>query len=187
MPDTAGPIAAPAIAVATCDIVPSQKFCEIRIRPDAVTVQIPGMITYSFLRLVASTNAPAGVVISMPATPPTVITVPINPLCQPCASRKTPRNGPMPACMSAMKKFSDSNGQRRFGAGLLEACVTLRSDRSGAAIVPWDLEFRYQRDSGDHERRACDAARTQFMDLHAEHSEAVDRQRHQDVRGDREP
>src|ERR1700722_10048145 len=192
MPDTAGPIAAPAIAVATCDIVTSQKFCEIRIRPDAVTVQIPGMITQSFLCLVASTNAPAGVVISMPATPPTVITVPISPLCQPCASKKTPRNGPIPACMSAMKKLSDKSGQSRFGASLFEAWVTFRSSLFQGGIRPptscsRSLEFRYQRDSGDHERSAGDTACTKFMDLHAEHSETVDHQRHQDVRGDRQP
>ena len=58
------------------------------------------------LREVASTSAPAGAVISMPAMPPMVITEPISPLSQPWASRNTPRNGPMPACMSAMKKFS---------------------------------------------------------------------------------
>src|ERR1700722_2659786 len=45
----------------------------------------------------------------MPAMPPIVMTVPISPLCQPCASRNTPRNGPMPACKSAMKKFSVSS------------------------------------------------------------------------------
>jgi Acyl-CoA dehydrogenase, C-terminal domain len=63
------------------------------------------------LREVASTSAPAGAVIAMPAMPPMVITEPISPLFQPCARRKTPRNGPMPACMSAMKKFSASSGR----------------------------------------------------------------------------
>jgi hypothetical protein len=118
MPDTAGPIAAPAIAVETCDSVTSQKLCESRTMPDAITVQMPGMMMQSFLCLRASTSAPAGVVIIMPATPPTVITVPISPLSQPCASRNTPRNGPMPACMSAMKKFSDSSGRMPLELGL---------------------------------------------------------------------
>jgi hypothetical protein len=45
MPDTVGPIAAPAMAVATCDTVTSQKFCDSRMIPDAITVQIPGMMT----------------------------------------------------------------------------------------------------------------------------------------------
>jgi len=69
------------------------------------------------LRVVPSTSAPAGAVISMPATPPIVITEPIRPLCQPWASRKTPRNGPMTACMSAMKKLSDCSGQMPFAGG----------------------------------------------------------------------
>ena len=45
MPDTAGPIAAPATAVATCDSVTSQKLCESKTMPEAITVQMPGMIT----------------------------------------------------------------------------------------------------------------------------------------------
>ncbi len=117
MPDTAGPIAAPAIAVATCESVTNQKLCESKTMPDAISVQMPGMMMQSFLCLVASTSAPAGVVISIPATPPTVITVPISPLSQPCANRNTPRNGPMPACMSAMKKFSDSSGRMPLEVG----------------------------------------------------------------------
>jgi hypothetical protein len=36
----------------------------------------------------------------------------------------------MPACMSAMKKLSDSSGRMPLGAGLFEACVTLHSARS---------------------------------------------------------
>ncbi len=48
----------------------------------------------------------------MPAMPPMLITVPIRPLCQPWAIRNTPRNGPIPACMSAMKKFSARNGSK---------------------------------------------------------------------------
>src|ERR1700761_5832265 len=65
----------------------------------------------------------------MPATPPTVITVPIGPLVQPCASKNTPRNGPMPDCMSAMKKFSASNGQTLLEASL-ESPLGVSSDCS---------------------------------------------------------
>ncbi len=43
---------------------------------------------------------------SIPATPPTVITVPMGPVAQPRCWRKTPRKGPIPACMSAIKKLS---------------------------------------------------------------------------------
>jgi hypothetical protein len=47
----------------------------------------------------------------MPATPPMVITDPMRPLCQPCANRNTPKKGPIPACMSAIKKFNACKGQ----------------------------------------------------------------------------
>ena len=45
MPLTAGPIAAPAIAVATCDAATSQKLCDSRMIIEARTVQIPGTMT----------------------------------------------------------------------------------------------------------------------------------------------
>ena len=60
-------------------------------------------------------NPPIGVVTAMPATLPSVIAVPIKPLVQPCDCRKTPMNGPIPDCMSAMKKFKPSRGHRRAG------------------------------------------------------------------------
>ncbi len=47
MPVTAGPIAAPAIAVATWLTVTTQPDCENRIRNDAITVQMPVTITTS--------------------------------------------------------------------------------------------------------------------------------------------
>jgi hypothetical protein len=53
----------------------------------------------------------------MPATLPSVMAVPIKPLAQPCDCRKTPTNGPMPDCMSAMKKFNASSGQSGAGFG----------------------------------------------------------------------
>jgi hypothetical protein len=43
--------------------------------------------------------------------------VPINPLAQPRCWRNTPTNGPMPDCMSAMKKLSANSGQMRGGEG----------------------------------------------------------------------
>ena len=63
----------------------------------------PGTTTNRRLRDELSISAPAGAVTAIPAMPPMVITVPIKPLCQPWARRNTPRNGPIPACMSAMK------------------------------------------------------------------------------------
>ena len=106
MPATAGPIAAPAIAVAIWLAVTTTPDCDQRIRKDASTVQMPVTITTSRFFSVWSMKAPAGAVISMPATPPAVITEPIAPGSQPRCCRKTPRKGPMPACMSAMKKLS---------------------------------------------------------------------------------
>ena len=82
MPATAGPIAAPAMAVAICEAATGQKPCESRMIAEARTVQMPGMMTKRRLREVASISAPAGAVMIMPATPPRVITVPINPLSQ---------------------------------------------------------------------------------------------------------
>jgi hypothetical protein len=55
----------------------------------------------------------ARVVISMPATLPMLSAVPISPLVQPRSIRNTLRNGPIPDCMSAMKKFTASKGHRR--------------------------------------------------------------------------
>lgn len=107
MPVTAGPIAAPAMAVAIWLAVTTTHDCDHRMRKDASTVQVPVMTTTQRFRLVWSMNAPAGTVINMPAMPPAVITVPIGPVVQPRCCRKTPRKGPIPACMSAMKKFSD--------------------------------------------------------------------------------
>src|ERR1700760_3029127 len=90
----------------------------------------------------------------MPATPPTVITVPIIPLCQPCASRNTPRNGPMPDCMSAMKKFSASSGQTPLEAppraGLFDGRVKMALHRR---------DWRWQITLGDRVGSPIAAAR----------------------------
>src|SRR3569833_338515 len=83
MPATAGPIAAPAIAVATCDSATGQNDCESRMTAEANTVQPPGAATSQRLCWLASTQAPAGAAINTPAMPPMVITEPIQPLCQP--------------------------------------------------------------------------------------------------------
>lgn len=68
-----------------------------------------------------------GVVINIPAALPSVITVPIKPVAQPCDCRNTPTNGPIPDCMSAIKKFRPSKGQSRVdvadGAFLLLALM----------------------------------------------------------------
>ena len=42
---TAGTMAAPAIAVATCEVATSQNSCESSTIAEAATVQMPGMIT----------------------------------------------------------------------------------------------------------------------------------------------
>src|ERR1700742_4827421 len=63
----------------------------------------------------------------MPVMPPNVITLPIGPLAQPCASRNTPMKGPIPACMSAMKKLSASSGRMALAASSFWDSVTWRS------------------------------------------------------------
>ncbi|MDX3966929.1 MAG: hypothetical protein QHD01_10070 [Bradyrhizobium sp.] len=83
IPVTAGTIAALASDCAICENVTAQKFCEIRMIPDARTTQMPGMTTQSRLLRLASMKPPIGVVISMPATLPMVMAVPISPLAQP--------------------------------------------------------------------------------------------------------
>src|SRR3954464_2618176 len=113
MPVTAGTIAALASDCATWEKVTAQKFCEIRMIADASTTQMPGITTHIRLLRLASMKPPIGVVISMPATLPIVIAVPINPLAQPRSWRKTPTKGPMPDCMSAMKKLRANRGQIR--------------------------------------------------------------------------
>src|SRR3954453_20338915 len=117
MPVTAGTIAALASDCATCENVTAQKFCEIRMNRDAGTPQSAGMTTHMRLLRLASMKPPIGVVISMPATLPIVIAVPINPLAQPRSWRKTPTKGPMPDCMSAMKKLRANRGQIRDEEG----------------------------------------------------------------------
>src|SRR5207249_4665685 len=86
--------------------------------------QMPGMTTHSRLLRLASMKPPIGVVISMPATLPTVIAVPISPLAQPRSWRKTPTNGPMPDCMSAMKKLRANRGQIRDEEGIRDVIYT---------------------------------------------------------------
>jgi hypothetical protein len=111
MPVTAGTIAALASDCATCEAVTAQKFCETRMMADAATTQMPGITTHIRLLRLSSMKPPIGVVISIPATLPIVIAVPISPLAQPRSCRKTLTKGPMPDCMSAMKKLSASRGQ----------------------------------------------------------------------------
>src|SRR4051794_34897116 len=117
MPVTAGTIAALASDCATCENVTAQKFCEIRMIADASTTQMPGITTHIRLLRLASMKPPIGVVTSMPATLPIVIAVPISPVAQPRSWRKTPTNGPMPDCMSAMKKLRAKRGQIRDEEG----------------------------------------------------------------------
>ena len=115
MPVTAGTIAAPASEVAICDA---------RHRPEILRDQDhgggdddrdaghdhPGALVIAGVDESADRrrDGHAGNIAD-------VIAVPIKPLVQPCASRKTPMNGPMPDCMSAMKKFRPSRGHRRTG------------------------------------------------------------------------
>jgi hypothetical protein len=138
-------------------------------------------MTKARLRVVSSINAPPGVVMIMPVVPPMVMTVPIRPLSPLCASRNTPRKGPIPACMSAIATA---------GATCLSR-ARLEVGPSGAPIAPADgpqeklaLEFRYQRDPGDHQCRARDTAAAEIVHFHAEQSVPADHQRHQVVRRD---
>src|ERR1700722_14139176 len=123
MPMTAGPTAAPATAGATCDSATGQNDCEIRIIDDATTAASPETMTRRRLWRLPSTQAPAGAVIRTPAIEPIVITDPIEPFNQPCASRKTPTKGPMPDCMSAMKKLSAR--KEPFARAVTSALATL--------------------------------------------------------------
>ncbi len=115
MPVTAGTIAEPAIEVAICEAATAQKFCQIRMMEEATTTAMPGTMTHARLCDDVSMKPPTGVAISRPAILPIASAVPIIPLAQPRSSRKTPTNGPMPDCMSAMKKLTASNGHNRAG------------------------------------------------------------------------
>ena len=72
----------------------------------------PATITHARLRVVASMIAPAGAAAIIPAIPPSVLTAPITPVLQPRPSSKTPKKGPIPACISAMKKFTACSAAR---------------------------------------------------------------------------
>ncbi len=58
----------------------------------------------------------------MPTIAPNVITAPMVPVVQPRLASNTPKNGPMPASMSAMKKFTACSAARSrawaTGAGM---------------------------------------------------------------------
>jgi len=82
---------------------------------EAATTALPGMMIQARLWLVASMKPPNGVVMAMPATLPIVSAVPIRPLAQPRPSRNTPTNGPIPDCISAIKKFRASRGHKWAG------------------------------------------------------------------------
>ncbi|PAV66040.1 hypothetical protein WR25_16208 [Diploscapter pachys] len=77
----------------------------------------------------------------MPATPPAVMTVPIGPDCQPRCCRKTPRNGPMPACMSAMKKLRAASAPVARLRSALPSVV-------GVVIVPAVVAIAASRSNG---------------------------------------
>jgi len=84
--------------------------------------------------VVASMMAPTGIVMIMPAMLPSVMAVPIQPLCQPCASRNTPKNGPIPDCMSAMKKLRPSSGHRREVRVPAELCRSILFNKPAAFV-----------------------------------------------------
>ena len=94
------------MALAACEEATTQNRAETRANPDATTVNRLATTTQARLRVVASISAPAGEVATSPAIPPMAVTVPIAPVAQPRLCNNTPKNGPMPACTSAMKKFT---------------------------------------------------------------------------------
>ncbi len=88
-----------------CAPATTQKCSVVRITADAATAARPAAMMHARFRLVASTSAPAGTTAIMPTMAPRVITAPIEPVAQPRPASRTARNGPIPAAMSAMKKF----------------------------------------------------------------------------------
>jgi hypothetical protein len=91
IPITAGPIAAPAIALAACAEATTQTCCETKINPEAATVNSPARITHARLRVVASITAPAGTAASSPAIRPTVVTAPIRAGRPPATQQQDPQ------------------------------------------------------------------------------------------------
>ncbi|MGY2932449.1 glyoxylase-like metal-dependent hydrolase (beta-lactamase superfamily II) [Bradyrhizobium sp. GM6.1] len=154
MPVTAGTIAALASDCAICENVTAQKFCEIRMIAEASTTQMPGITTHMRLLRLASMKPPIGVVISMPATLPIVIAVPINPLAQPRSWRKTPTKGPMPDCMSAMKKLRANRGQIRDEEGDRDVIDTKTS--SQPEYGGWDIILSANRSGADEALTSAD-------------------------------
>ena len=60
MPMSAGPMTAPAMALAACDEATTQNRPETKANPDATTVNTLATTTQTRLRVVASMSAPAG-------------------------------------------------------------------------------------------------------------------------------
>jgi hypothetical protein len=129
IPVTAGTIAAPAIEVAICEAATAQKSCHIKMMEEAATTATPGKMTHARFRCEASMSAPLAWSPFILAIFPIVIAVPIMPVAQPRSSKNTLTNGPIPDCMSAMKKLMASNGHRRNT--LLPCCRGRFSQSSG--------------------------------------------------------
>ncbi|VBA61262.1 hypothetical protein LAUMK41_04638 [Mycobacterium attenuatum] len=124
IPITAGAIVAPEMHITDCAPATTQKFREVRITAEAATAAKPTTMTQARLRLVASTKAPAGATVNIPTIAPNVITAPMALVLQPRPASNTPRKGPMPASISAMKKFTARSAARSrtasLGAGMFQ-------------------------------------------------------------------
>src|SRR3954453_18348565 len=160
MPVTAGTIAALASDCATCENVTAQKFCEIRMIADASTTQMPGITTHIRLLRLASMKPPIGVGTSMPPTLPIVIAVPISPVAQPRSWRKTPTKGPMPDCMSAMKKLRANRGQIRDEEGDRDVIDTKTWSQPGCG--GWDMILSANRSGADESLTSADRVGSRF-------------------------
>lgn len=112
MPIIAGAIVAPEMHMTACAVATVQNCREVRITAEAATAASPTTMTQPRLCRVASTSAPAGATVTMPTIAPSVIAAPMAPVVQPRLCSSTPRNGPMPASMSAMKKCTACSATR---------------------------------------------------------------------------
>ena len=86
-----------------------------------------------------STRPPAGICSAMGIRPPTVSSIPSRSGAHPLAARYAARNGPIPVCTSATKKFSHSRARTlpRFdGSGGVFLMEIVPRDVSGSRPDP---------------------------------------------------
>ena len=139
MPATAGASAAAAMPLTACATVTTPKLGASNIAMEAaITTAEPTTTMARFARL-ESTSAPIGMVATMPASPPRVITSPISPGVHCFCCRNTPRNGPSPSRTSERNRLRAESAAREEIAAMKGAPVADTHQTPDRPTVPYYL------------------------------------------------